>query len=97
MIIRIVKMSFHAPHIPEFKKLFEESKEKIRHFNGCTHLELLQQVNEPTVFFTYSHWESEEHLNEYRNSTLFTSVWDRTKMLFSQKPLAWSLKQEVVV
>ena len=42
---------------------------------------------------TYSHWESEEALNKYRDSELFKSVWSFTKALFAEKPQAFSTKK----
>ena len=42
---------------------------------------------------TYSHWESESALNQYRDSELFKSVWAFTKTLFSDKPVAFSSKK----
>ncbi len=65
----------------------------IRGFEGCNHVELLQGENEPNIFFTYSLWESETHLNKYRDSELFSSVWSRVKPLFNEKPHAWSVKE----
>jgi len=97
MIVRIVKMHFHLENIPAFLELFEERKSLIRHFEGCLHLELWQEENNPQVFFTYSHWESEEHLNHYRFSELFKDTWRRTKALFAESPNAWSVKRKMIV
>ncbi|MBP2832946.1 antibiotic biosynthesis monooxygenase [Aquimarina sp. U1-2] len=93
MIIRIVKMGFVPDQIDAFLKIFEENKYKIRNFEGCHYVELLQDTQQPNQFFTYSHWESEEHLNNYRNSSLFKSVWSNTKNKFNQKPEAWSVRK----
>jgi len=43
------------------------------------------------VFFTYSYWDSEKDLNNYRDSQLFKEVWSNTKILFNLKPEAWSV------
>ncbi len=91
MIIRIVKMTFEPASVPEFLELFTASKELIRNFDGCTQLELLNDKHDHTIFFTYSVWQSEQQLNAYRNSELFISVWNKTKLLFSAKAEAWSL------
>ena len=91
MIKRIVRMTFQKDKIEDFKKVFEESKAFIRAFEGCHHLELWQQTDQPNVFFTYSMWESEDHLNQYRHSDLFKTTWARTKPLFEDKPSAWSV------
>lgn len=97
MLIRIVKMTFEPNKVAKFLTVFEESKLKIRNMNGCTHLELMQDYNLPNSFSTYSYWRNEEDLNNYRNSEVFKDVWARTKVLFSKKPIAFSLKQHTLV
>jgi quinol monooxygenase YgiN len=94
MITRIVKLDFKTEHIQEFKSLFEESKEKIISQKGCEKLEMLQDVNTKNIFFTYSLWASEEDLNNYRTSPLFAGIWSKTKVLFNEKPMAWSTKKQ---
>ena len=93
MLVRIVKMGFYKQNIDTFLSNFEESKEKIRHFEGCLFLELYRDKNNPTVFFTYSHWESDEALENYRKSEVFNSVWAKTKPLFSKSAKAWSVEK----
>ncbi len=97
MIIRIVKMTFEQERVPEFLDVFNASKELIRGRSGCSHLELLKDINTPNVFFTYSYWEAESYLEDYRNSDLFKEVWAKTKILFSAKAEAWSLQQQVIL
>ncbi|WP_459211612.1 putative quinol monooxygenase [Aquimarina rhabdastrellae] len=97
MIIRIVKMGFVPEEIDNFLAVFDASKEKIRHFEGCTHLQLLRDEHHSHQFFTYSHWKSEEALNKYRHSALFKEVWAETKSKFNQKPEAWSVHEVVHV
>jgi len=91
MIKRIVKLTFREEETDTFLQIFEESQEQIRNFPGCRHLELLRGLTAENIFFTYSFWESEEHLEAYRLSPLFKSTWSRTKKLFSEKPQAWSV------
>lgn len=91
MIIRIVKMTFEPSKVKDFIEVFDASKEKIRNFKGCSHLKLLTDISSPNIFFTYSHWESEAHLDAYRNSELFQVTWARTKVLFAAKAEAWSV------
>lgn len=86
-------MTFRADCIDEFKTLFDERKSLIRNFDGCSHLELWQDANEPGKFFTYSNWESETALNHYRFSELFKDTWTKTKALFADKPQAWSVNR----
>ena len=92
MITRLVKMTFHPDKVQDFFKLFNENKDKIAGFEGCTHLELLNDINDTNVFFTYSHWKDESCLEAYRNSELFKGVWQQTKLLFAAKPEAWTVR-----
>ena len=92
MITRIVRMTFRKEEVEAFKQLFEERKELIRNFEGCTHLQLWQDKHNPTVFFTYSLWDSEDHLNQYRASHFFDDTWTLTKQKFAAKPEAWTVQ-----
>ena len=91
MFTRIVKMEFEEENISSFLSNFETVKEKIRSFPGCTFLELYQDKNDSTIFFTYSKWENESDLENYRNSDLFKNVWATTKPMFRSKAQAWSV------
>lgn len=91
MFVRIVKMTFKEENITLFQQVFDQNKNKIRGFEGCSFLELYQDKNDPNIFFTYSYWEDEIRLNTYRHSELFKAVWSKTKVLFDKKPEAWSV------
>ncbi|WP_296151275.1 antibiotic biosynthesis monooxygenase family protein [uncultured Flavobacterium sp.] len=91
MFVRIVKLSFHEENIPAFLENFELMKEKIRNAQGNRFLELYQDKNNKCIFFTYSYWETEQDLENYRNSELFDAIWNFTKKLFNDKPEAWSV------
>lgn len=90
MIVRIVKMTFVPSGVSEFLKTFEQYKAQIRGAEGCTYLELLADQSNSGVYFTYSHWQGEQYLEKYRNSSLFKEVWGLTKVHFAAKPQAWS-------
>ena len=97
MLVRIVKLTFKKENIASFEAIFEENKIKIRQAEGCTFLELLQSKEAENVFFTYSYWNSTTDLENYRNSKFFKSVWNSTKLLFEDKPEAWSLMKKETV
>jgi quinol monooxygenase YgiN len=97
MFVRIVKMGFHEEHIAAFLSTFNAKKEYIRKSNGCQLLELYRDKTNPTIFFTYSYWETEQDLENYRNSHIFKEVWTETKILFNQKPEAWSVDKTMVL
>ncbi len=97
MIVRIVKMTFRPEAVPAFLELFDERKEQIRNFEGCTYLELWREAGKDNVFFTYSHWVGESALDHYRFSAFFKDTWGRTKSLFAEKAQAWSVVQERIL
>lgn len=97
MLIRTVRMTFQEDKVEEFLETFNQHKEKIRHFKGCNHLELLKDYNEPNIFSTYSIWDDDEALNNYRYSDLFKEVWAATKVLFKEKPIAFSSSKYIEV
>ena len=90
MIKRLVKLTFQSDKTDDFITIFEESKNLIRKMPGCQHLELLRDAAKLEVFFTLSFWENEDALNAYRDSELFKTTWAKTKVLFADKPQAWT-------
>lgn len=92
MLIRIVRMTFKPEKLGEFLEMFEEVKSKIRAFEGCEYLELWQDADNPNICLTHSHWVGEEALENYRHSELFKATWAKTKKMFGDKPMAFSVK-----
>ncbi|MCB9169171.1 MAG: antibiotic biosynthesis monooxygenase [Flavobacteriales bacterium] len=90
MIIRLVRMTFRAEAVDRFLTLFEDWRHRIIAMPGCTHLELLQDIDDPRVFTTYSQWRTLEDLDRYRGSEVFASVWPVVKSLFEAPAEAWS-------
>ncbi len=92
MIKRIVKLTFQPDKTADFLTIFEASKSAIRQFEGCRHVELLRVKSPGNVFFTFSIWEDEDALENYRKSGLFQNTWSKTKILFAEKPQAWTVE-----
>lgn len=90
MIERIVIMTFQEDKVDTFLEIFDASSEKIRLFPGNRGLRLLQNAQQPNQLSTYSYWDSESDLNNYRESELFIETWAKTKVLFETKPKAIS-------
>ncbi len=90
MIHRIVTMTFREDEIDSFLEVFDASKIHIRNFPGCLGLTLLQTTDKPFQMSTFSIWENEAALDAYRHSELFRSTWAKTKILFAEKPVAFS-------
>ena len=93
MIVRIVKLSISENHVNDFLNLFYENKSVITAFKGCNKVELLRDESNSNIFFTYSHWDKIDHLENYRKSKTFKSIWKKTKSYFCDRPEAWSLKK----
>lgn len=91
MITRIVKLTIQPDKTAEFLAIFDESKSFILNSEGCSYVQVLHDTQQPHLFFTYSIWDSEDHLNNYRQSETFERIWQRTKLLFAAKAEAWSL------
>jgi len=86
-------MTFREEAVPTFvEEVFEQSKARIRAFDGCQHMELLRHKARPNVLFTLSIWDEEAALEAYRASALFADTWAKTKALFSEKAEAWTLE-----
>ncbi len=94
MIIRIVKLTFKREFTEDFKKFSLNIKDDILKHEGCLHLEILRDTNNPNIFFTYSHWESEVFLDKYRKTDFFVNVWSSAKKWFADKPQAWSVEKQ---
>jgi quinol monooxygenase YgiN len=91
-------MSFPKENVALFLEIFNEHRDQIRAAEGCTYLELWQtEEEEATLFFTHSKWESEAHLNNYRQSDIFKIVWPKTKALFNATPQAWTVSSLITL
>lgn len=88
-------MSFEEGKVETFLENFHDNKENIRAVDGCEFLQLLRDKDNTNQFFTYSFWNKQEDLENYRQSDLFKSVWAKTKVLFNDKPQAWSVEKVV--
>ena len=86
-------MHFRSDEVGTFTRIFDEVKSNIRNFPGCSHLKLMRDHQDPDIFYTYSKWESQQHLDSYRHSELFEDTWRKTKALFADKPMAFSLDE----
>lgn len=91
MIIRIVKMTFREDSSEIFKEFTTSIKDTIKGFDGCLYLDIFRDIHNPNIFFSYSHWVSENYLNIYRDSVFFKTTWAKTKQWFDDKPEAWSV------
>lgn len=83
-------MTFQPDKLADFHTIFDRSKAHIRAFPGNHHLELLRDPDNSAVRMTYSLWASADALEAYRQSGLFRTTWAATKLLFAERPIAFS-------
>jgi len=94
MITRVVRLTIQEDKAKDFYALFVLTYPAIRSFKGCSHLELFTDTTFPNIFITFSRWESEQELENYRNSALFKETWRIVKAMFQDAPVAFSMKEE---
>lgn len=92
MITRIVMLNFQPNKVAEFLEIFTQNKQLLAKSNGCIRLEIFESTSDNDTYFTISNWQSEEHLERYRQSDLFKEIWSKVKPLFNNKAQAWTLK-----
>lgn len=92
MITRIVKLKFKSDKVQDFLTYFDGISHIVNNFPGCIGMKLYQDVNDPRTIMTYSHWNSENDLDNYRNSDAFGEIWPTIKVWFEDKPEAWTVK-----
>ena len=83
-------MTFRSENCADFLAIFHKYKDQIRNAPGCLSLTLLRETENGNVFFTYSLWENESNLHDYRYSDTFAEVWPQTKALFEAPAEAWT-------
>lgn len=86
-------MTLRSECIEDFLNIFEKYKTQIRNAKGCSHLALLRDQDERYVFFTYSKWDNEKHLDDYRYSDTFATVWPLVKVMFGAPAEAWTVDE----
>lgn len=83
-------MKFRNEEISTFINIYFDTCELIKQFEGCQHVELLQDIHDPSILSTLSIWNDENSLKLYRDSALFRSTWTKVKALFDATPQAHS-------
>lgn len=91
MIIRLVKLTFVPSFIDDFYRIYREKEPRIGTWPGCCGVKLLQDKDNPAVYYTWSLWESEQQLNDYRHSAFFQETWAVVKKHFAAAPEARNL------
>lgn len=86
-------MTFEPSRVNDFMEIFNGAHHLIEAFPGCKGVDLTRDVLHTNIFITISVWDSVASLDAYRHSSLFNSTWAATKLLFSERPDAWSVEK----
>ena len=80
-------MTFRNEAVQTFiTEVFEQSKARIRAFEGCRHMELVRHKTSPNLLFTLSIWDDEAALENYRASALLLIPGPKPKPCSRKKP-----------
>ena len=88
MVIRIVSLKCKPEDIDAFRLLLRKSSPRVRQFPGCLSLQIVNDIADPTSFFTLSTWRDTDALEAYRASPLFVEIWPRIKAFLREA--AWA-------
>ena len=90
MIVRLVKLEIQAEYAEQFAAFFQAEASQIQAWPGCHGVKAFRDVNQKSRFFTQSLWESEEALDQYRESDFFRKNWKTVKAWFAEPAQSWS-------
>ena len=93
MIVRIVKLVMKPEEAGTFKTYFATVDDAIRNQPGCLLLQAWQDIHQSNIFFTYSLWDTEADLNQYRASEFFSIFWKTVKPWFAEKAETWTFNK----
>ncbi len=83
-MVRLVKLKFRTGKKEAFILTFKAHEMIMKEVEGCNHIELWQDHHNADTMMTYSIWDSERHLNNYRRSETFHHVWSIVKPFFAE-------------
>jgi quinol monooxygenase YgiN len=84
-------MTVKEESVEKFTAYLDTVKDDIKAFNGCEHLDVFRDKENKSIYFSYSIWKSEWHLNRYRKSPFFQETWGTLKQWFSKDTQAWTV------
>lgn len=90
MLTRIVQLSVKENSCEQFESFFRNNHPIISSFPGCSTVRLQKDMDNKNTYFTISEWNSDQDLEDYRNSDFFKRIWPLAKEFFSSPALAWS-------
>ena len=90
---RIVRMTLkNEDALQAFQNIYAKRNPYKNGVAGCLSVEILRDINESNICYTLSEWETNEALEEYRNSAYFKQTWPMVKALLSKRAEAYSLE-----
>ena len=91
MITRIIKLRL-KDSTDEFIKYINSIHDEIFQFTGCHNMEVLNDKDDPKVFFIYTIWKNETELNKFRNSSFNRNFWNTLQDLCESRPEVWTVE-----
>ncbi len=92
MIVRIVHMFFRPHALEQLMPLIHRQLRNVMSHPGCLAVKLFRDTSDPDHLCTFSIWEDQEALDDYRQSDHFIEVWSTLKSHFAKPPQAYSFK-----
>lgn len=92
MILRIVKIKIDEVKIDTFKLFMKNLRNEKLRLKGCLHFDYFHEKKNKNIYYTYTIWENEKHLNQYKKSELFKKVISTLNSLSIEEPRAWTIE-----
>lgn len=91
MITRIIRLTLKISH-EEFTEYINKAKDEFDKFEGCEQIEILKDKIGNNVYFIYTIWKSNKHLNKFRKSEFNKKFWNTIVDLSQNRPQVWSVE-----
>lgn len=92
MILRVVKMNVDEEKRDAFELFMKNLREEKLKLAGCLHFDYFHEKNNKNIFYSYTIWESEKYLKQYKKTDLFIEVVSTLKKLCTEEPKAWTIE-----
>ncbi len=92
MILRVVKLKVDPRKMEAFQLFMENLHDEKLRLNGCLHFDFFNERQNPNIFYSYTIWEHEKFLKQYKKTDLFKEVVQTLRELCIDEPQAWTIQ-----
>lgn len=85
MVVRFVSLRATPERQAELAEVVTTSAPVVRAVPGCRGLTILQDINDPLHYLTWSLWDSAADLEAYRRSAVYGQVWPRIRACLAER------------